>query len=166
MITGPESTGKSWLAQKLAAHYHTLWVPERARSYLEEVSRPYQESDLLKIAREQLELEDTLATQANQLLFCDTGLLVLKVWSEHSYGRCHLFILEQLRKRTYTHYLLPDIDMPWEPDPQREHPQLREYFFNLYEKELQAWQKSYTIISGTGNERLQNAIKTIDSLDV
>ena len=162
MITGPESTGKSWLAQKLAEHYQTLWVPERARTYLAEINRPYQEQDLLHIAKEQLELEDSMAARANQLLFCDTGMLVLKVWSEHSYGRCHPFILQQLRQREYAHYLLPDIDMPWEPDPQREHPHLRQYFFQLYQKNLRKAKKPYTIISGSGEERLQNAIRAVE----
>lgn len=164
MITGPESTGKSWLAQQLAKHYHAFWVPERARAYLEELDRPYQESDLLQIAREQLELEDRLARKANQLLFCDTGMLVLKIWSEHSYGRCHPFILEQLQKREYSLSLLPNIDMPWEPDPQREHPHLREYFFTLYQQQLMESGRPFSIVSGSGKERLQNAIKAVDSI--
>lgn len=164
MITGPESTGKSSLARQLAEHYQTAWVPERARSYLEEVGRPYRESDLLAIAREQLALEDQLAREAREFLFCDTGMLVLKVWSEHAYHRCHPFILEQLEKRRYFHYLLPAIDMPWQPDPQREHPQLREYFFALYQQQLQTYQLPYSQVDGLGEERLQKAIRLIESL--
>lgn len=159
MLTGPESTGKSWLAKNLAAHYKTLWVPERARTYLEEINRPYRESDLLQIAMEQAELEDALAGKTSRLLFCDTGMLVLKMWSEHAFGRCHPFITDQLAKREYALCLLPDIDMPWKPDPQREHPHLREYFFSLYQKHLQEAGKPFKIISGSGAERLQNAIK-------
>lgn len=164
MITGPESTGKSWLAQKLALHYQTLWVPERARTYLDEIDRPYREEDLLTIARQQLELEDLLAGRAKGLLFCDTGMLVLKVWSEHAFGHCHPFILEELQKRTYALYLLPDIDLPWQPDPQREHPHLREYFFHLYQQELEGLKVPYKIIGGKEQERLKNAIKMIDPL--
>ncbi len=164
MITGPESTGKSWLAKNLADHYHTKWVPERARTYLETLNRPYRESDLLQIAREQLELEEKLEKEANGIIFCDTGMLVLKVWSEHSYGRCHPWILEQLQKRKYLYSLLPDIDLPWQPDPQREHPHLREYFFELYKKQLHEAGHPYSIISGAGNDRLQNAINVTDRL--
>lgn len=164
MITGPESTGKSSLAQKLAAHYQTLWVPERARTFLEEIGRPYRESDLVEIAREQLALEDQLAGEAREFLFCDTGMLVLKIWSEHAYKRCHPFILEQLQKRSYFHYLLPAIDMPWEPDPQREHPNLREYFFALYQKQLEVYQKPYNLVEGPGLQRIQHAIQIIESL--
>lgn len=164
MITGPESTGKSWLAQSLAAHYNTLWVPERARSYLQEIGRPYTENDLLQIAWEQLALEDKLAQQANRLLFCDTGMLVMKIWSEHAYGHCHPWILEQFHTRDYAHHLLPNIDMPWQPDPQREHPHLRPFFFNWYRQELQEAGKPYTLISGQGEERLQQAVHPIDKL--
>lgn len=164
MITGPESTGKSRLAQSLATHFNTLWVPERARSYLDELARPYTEDDLLQMAREQMALEDELAQQANRLLFCDTGMLVLKIWSEHAYGRCHPWILKQLHSRHYAHYLLPDIDLPWQPDPQREHPHLRAFFFNWYRQELQEAGKPYTLISGQGQERLQKAIRAVDRL--
>ncbi|MBK7030628.1 MAG: ATP-binding protein [Bacteroidales bacterium] len=36
-ITGPESTGKSWLAEQLAEYYGTVWVPEFAREFLEQI---------------------------------------------------------------------------------------------------------------------------------
>ena len=34
VVFGPESTGKSTLAERLARHYGTVWVPEYARGYL------------------------------------------------------------------------------------------------------------------------------------
>ena len=164
MITGPESTGKSSLAQALAAHYQTEWVPEVARTYLARIDRPYRESDLLLIAKEQLAAEEKLAARANQLLFCDTGMLVLKIWSEHAYGRCHPWILQKWQEHTYSQYLLPHIDLPWQPDPQREHPHLREYFFRLYREQLAVRNLPFHIISGAGNERLQQAIQAVDAL--
>ena len=36
VLYGPESTGKTSLAQGLAAHFKTQWVPEFARTYLQE----------------------------------------------------------------------------------------------------------------------------------
>ena len=35
VLFGPESTGKTTLAKKLAYHFQTNWVPEFAREYLE-----------------------------------------------------------------------------------------------------------------------------------
>jgi hypothetical protein len=46
-IVGPESTGKSTLARQLASHFNTLWVPEFARKYIDQLNRPYQQADLL-----------------------------------------------------------------------------------------------------------------------
>ena len=57
-IIGPESTGKSTLSQRLAAHYHTLWVPEYAREYLHKHGTAYTYNTLLHIAKGQLALED------------------------------------------------------------------------------------------------------------
>ena len=35
VLFGPESTGKTTLSQQLARHYHSVWVPEYAREYLQ-----------------------------------------------------------------------------------------------------------------------------------
>lgn len=164
VVIGPESTGKSTLSSQLAGYYRTEWVPEYARRYLEELAGDYREEDLLKIAKGQIALENTMARKAGELLICDTDLLVLKVWSDHKYGRTHPWILEQIASRYYDFYLLTDIDIPWEFDPQREHPELREYFFSLYKFHLQSLKKPFVVISGNSKERLNAARKAIDSL--
>ena len=130
-IVGPESTGKSSLAEQLAVHYNTLWVPEYARAYLDKLSHPYTESDLLDIARGQLAMESSLSKKASRYLFCDTNLHVIKIWSEYKYKRCHTEILRNLHNDNYALHLLTNIDLPWEYDPQREHPHLRDFFFRL-----------------------------------
>jgi nicotinamide riboside kinase len=82
VIIGPECTGKSVLSQFLAEQFHTDWVPEYAREYLDELERPYEQDDLLHIASGQLKLEDKLSVNAKKLLVCDTNLYVIKVWSD------------------------------------------------------------------------------------
>ncbi|HLF34447.1 MAG TPA: ATP-binding protein, partial [Cyclobacteriaceae bacterium] len=84
-IVGPECTGKSWLAQKLAEHFSASWAPEFAREYIDRLDRPYNRGDLLAIAKGQAKMEDHVTEGAGDLLFCDTNLLVIKVWSEHKY---------------------------------------------------------------------------------
>ena len=55
-IIGPESTGKSTLAQQLAEKYHGIYVPEYAREYVEQLQgRPYTYDDVCAIARHQIE---------------------------------------------------------------------------------------------------------------
>src|SRR5262249_50790304 len=50
VITGPESTGKTTLAQQLATHFGTRWVPEYGRVYLDVKGAPCEESDIPAIA--------------------------------------------------------------------------------------------------------------------
>ncbi|MGV3538745.1 MAG: AAA family ATPase [Rufibacter sp.] len=163
-VTGPESTGKSTLSQQLAQHYGAPWVPEYAREYLDLLGRPYEAHDLEEIAKGQLERWQQAAAENPPLLFLDTELLVLKIWSEHAYGVCAPFILEQLKKQTVDLYLLSDIDLPWEPDPLREHPHLRQFFFDWYKRELEVMGVPYVVISGSAEERLLNAVEAVEQL--
>ena len=157
-IIGPESTGKSELSAQLAREFETEWVPEYARFYIDRLSRPYEESDLLEIAKGQLAWEDDKAAYANGLLFCDTNLIVVKVWSDHKYGRTHPWIQEQLETRNYDHYILSAIDLPWRPDPQREHPKMRQHFFDIYKHYLDENMLPYSIATGEEGDRLKSAL--------
>ena len=163
-ITGPESTGKSMLARQLADHYKTLFVPEYARAYIDKLDRSYQQSDIVEIARGQLAMEKALEKKANRYLFCDTELIVNKVWSLHAYGICDPFILDGIVNNRYDLFLLCDVDLPWEADPQREHPHLRSYFFDWYRKELDSYHFPYEIIRGVGPERFEQAVGILDEL--
>src|SRR5688572_22748890 len=99
VIIGPESTGKSTLCRRLAAHFHTLCCPEYAREYLLEHGMYYTYDDLLTIAKGQLALEDEYVsnvqhptsnnqnadshsplTTGHSLLFFDTDMYVMKIW--------------------------------------------------------------------------------------
>lgn len=163
-ITGPESTGKSRLAKELAQHYSTAFVPEFARDYVACLNRPYNSDDILHIAQKQIESENEISEFANKLLICDTDLLVTKVWCEHAFNFCHEWILKNIQSHQYDLYLLCNIDLNWEFDPLREHPHLREHFFNLYKSELIKTHFPFAVISGNGEIRLQNAIHEIDKI--
>ncbi len=161
-ITGPESTGKSFIAEGLSDYYQMPWVPEFARSYLSTLNRPYTEQDILNICKGQSDLEDSIASTAGSFLFCDTEMLVIKIWSLYKYGRVHPSILASCNKHHYDLFLLMDIDLPWEYDPQREHPDKRKFFFEWFKRELDEQKANYRIVSGTGEQRLKNAICIID----
>jgi NadR type nicotinamide-nucleotide adenylyltransferase len=160
-ITGPESTGKSWLAQKLAEHYRVRWVAEYARKYLEEINRPYNYEDILIISQKQFGEENAIGT-SSELLFCDTDFCVTSIWCEVKFGKCHPWITEKLNQNHYGLYLLCDIDLPWQYDPLREHPEMRAELFNKYQNLLEQKGFNYRIVSGMGEERLQNAIRFVD----
>ena len=167
LILGPESTGKSTLAEKLAQHYVEPWVPEVAREYLEKLDRPYTYEDLLLIGKRQLSLEDELAAKAKHFLFCDTDLRVIQVWSRHRFGKVDPWVLEEIAQRTYDLILLCAPDLPWQEDPLREHPELemRQHFFEFYQHLTQASGFPWVLISGEKAERLSTAIEAVDSLN-
>ena len=94
VLFGPESTGKTTLAQKLARHYNSVWVREYAREYLQNKwnnqRKTCEPNDLIEIARGQIRTENELSQKTNTVLICDTDLLETKVYSESYYsGTCH-----------------------------------------------------------------------------
>lgn len=163
-VIGPECTGKSELSEFLASHYDTGWVPEYARGYLENLVRPYEQHDLLTIAHGQIRLEDKYEKDCNNLMFCDTNLYVIKVWSEFKFGNCHPEILNYIATRKYDLYLLTHIDLPWIADPQREHPDKREELYAIYLNEMKNQPVPCVEIKGLGEERRRKAIDAIEKL--
>jgi NadR type nicotinamide-nucleotide adenylyltransferase len=160
-IVGPESTGKSVLTQALAVHFKGLWVPEAAREYLEKLARPYQKGDVEEIARLQIQAEKEALKSQVPIVFCDTNLLVIKVWMEHRFGTCPTWILDSLSDYRYDLSLLCDIDLNWEPDPLREHPHLRNHFRKVYENELTNLNCKWNWVRGYGQQRMETAISQI-----
>lgn len=160
-ITGPESTGKSWLAAGLSATYNEPWVPEYAREFLETLNRPYTFDDVLEIARRQLRNEENAAATAKEWLFCDTDFLVTRIWCMVKFGKSHPWIDQMAEQHIYSHYLLCNTDLPWEADPLREHPHKRQKLFKLYLSELEQRKLPFTIVSGTGEKRLMNAVRAL-----
>lgn len=167
VVIGPESTGKSSLCEALAAHYHTSWVPEYAREYLETHGMDYSFDDLLTIAKGQLALEDRRTAEAiatgNELLFIDTDMYVMKVWCEFVFGRCHSWILDQIAGRGYDGYLLCRTDLPWVRDDLREYPDLaaREKLFHIYRDCLVNQSTPWMEIGGAGEERVAAGIAAV-----
>jgi NadR type nicotinamide-nucleotide adenylyltransferase len=168
-ITGPESTGKSTLAEALAEHYGSVWVPEIARQYFEahpEKAINYIPQDILDIACLQIASEEQALAANPPYLFCDTELLVCKIWYEWKYTICEPWLESAFVERPYDLFVLCDIDMPWEDDPLRENPDPadRQRLFELYRSALEQYQKNFIIVQGSVAERMQEVIKAIEIL--
>lgn len=167
VVTGAECSGKSTLSEDLAKHYSVPWVPEMARGYLEELGRPYDEADLLKIAELQLRTEKERAVngaERTSLLVCDTDLITIRIWGEEKYGRSDPWIVQQTEQRPYGLWLLCRPDIPWVFDPQRENPHDRDRLFVVYEKMLKMLGKPYVIVEGGREERLRQAKAAVGRL--
>ena len=161
-VVGPESTGKSTMSAYLAKHYNTVWVPEYARDYCAKLTEPCTWQDEINMFYGQLDLEAEMLPLANELLDCDTTFITVKIWSDYTFGRSPQEVLDKLSQHPYDLYLLLNIDLPWEEDPLRDFPHMREHFMEIWVKELQALNANYTLISGTGDERYADAVKAID----
>ncbi|MBK0371013.1 DUF4301 family protein [Flavobacterium agrisoli] len=167
-LFGPESTGKTTLSQQLAAHYKTEWVPEFARDYLqqkwEENGHICVADDLLPIAYGQIELENEKLKLAHDYLFCDTNLMVTKVFSELYYGFCDPVLNEAALENEYDLTFLTDIDVPWEKDDIRDTAEGRETVFSVFKESLIQNNKPFITISGDKETRLKLATQIIADL--
>lgn len=169
VLFGPESTGKTTLSEQLARHYHTVWVPEYAREYLQDKwnneRKTCEPHDLLPIAEGQMRLENKLAKKATDILICDTDLLETKVYSEAYYiGNCNPILEKYALQNTYDLYLLTYIDIPWEADDLRDKPNEREKMFNYFKDTLEKYGKNFITLKGDKKQRLNKAINHIDTL--
>ena len=167
-LTGPESTGKTTLAVQLAAHYGTTFAPEFAREYLAETGPHYTAEDLEEIARGQLAAEAVAEAEARasgqRIVFFDSDLLVIKIWFDHSFGSCPEWIMQAIARQHYDLVLLMGVDLPWQPDPLREHPYLRQQFYDLYQRELREQMSSFAEITGEHERRFAQARFLVDEL--
>jgi NadR type nicotinamide-nucleotide adenylyltransferase len=161
-LIGPESTGKSALAARLAAHFTTVAVPEYAREYALRIGRELTYDDVTHIGAGQLEGERRLALLAHRLIILDTDLLSTVVYSSHHYGRAPQWIEEHAAASPAQLYLLLDIDVPWLPDPARSAGQTREALFSDFRRALETQGARYEVIRGNWEEREHRAIEVID----
>ena len=169
VVFGPESTGKTTLCKDLAAHYNTLWVPVFARDFLQKKWDTTQEvctlEDLLTISQGQMDLENEALKNANKILFCDTNVLVTQIWSEtHFEGYCDPKILAAVKQVHYDLYLLTGIDIPWEADDLRDHPNDRARMLEYFKIKLKEQKIAYKHIKGDRKNRIKQATTAIDSI--
>ena len=169
VLYGPESTGKTTLAKRLAAYYQTEWVPEYAREYLQDKWNREQEicqpEDILPIAKGQMALENRRAETARKLLVLDTNLLVTMVYSQAYYDGYVDPLLEKYAVENEYHlYLLTYIDTPWVADDLRDRPEQREEMFTLFKAALRKYNKPFAVLSGGEEERFNHAKDLIDKL--
>ncbi len=155
-IIGPESTGKTTLCKELASMFGGACVGEYARGYVEGLGRAYTYEDVEMIARQQMD-----ELRMTGLCFYDTELIITKVWFEHKWGVCPMFVEDFLRDNPIDFYLLCSPDLPFVPDPVRENPHLRAYLFGWYEREIQAAGKPYAVVGGTGAARVEGAAEAV-----
>lgn len=166
-VFGPESTGKTALAEKLAIHFGEPLVPEYAREFWD-LHGAITLDDMLPIAREQWRREDEAAARARRLVICDTDALTTMLWSDLLYGACpeELRRVVEQRAKNYALYLLLDIDVPFADDPQRcfPNPADREKGMRIWRGALERRRLPFQLIRGEWAERERSAIAAIEGV--
>jgi NadR type nicotinamide-nucleotide adenylyltransferase len=166
-LHGPESTGKSTLATRLAAHFGCEVVPEYGRAYCEGHGTDISMSELLHIAETQ-DAMNRAATErgrdlgASHVLF-DTDPLITEVWAQMMFGQSDPWFADFNGYADL--YLLLDIDLPFVDDGLRVYaaPDQRRHFFDLCTAELEAREVRYALIRGEGDARFAAALAAVDA---
>ena len=156
-VTGPESTGKTTLAQRLAGLAGTEWVAEASRIYAERKGGELLASDVAPIAREHIRLADAAAERARaggkQLLVLDTDLLSTVLYARHYYRLVPDWVERHERARRADLYLLCDIDVPWIADGIRDRPANRDEMFALFRDAIVRRKAPFVLVHGSWDER-------------
>ena len=165
VLIGPESTGKTTLAEAIAARYGAERSAEFARVYVDMMRRPLTGADVEPIARGQIAAEDVAAARATRLLVLDTDLVSTVVYSHHYNGFCPSWVEQAARDRLSDLYLLHYTDVPWTPDGgQRDAPARRDELFARFRERLKQWQAPTVDVHGSWIEREAIAAAAIDRL--
>ncbi|MET1076660.1 MAG: AAA family ATPase [Pseudomonas sp.] len=165
VLTGPESSGKSWLARLIQQHFGGLVVGEYVRHFIDQVRRDTCYGDISTIARGQLAWEDAARDAQPALLILDTHLLSNLLWSRLLFGECPAWIEPALLARRYDlHLLLDPADVPWIDDGQRCQPHLaeRQAFHQACQSWLQAQRQVFEPLGGDWDTRRQAAFDCVE----
>ncbi len=167
VLSGPESSGKSWLAEGIQQRFGGVLVGEYVRHFMEQTQRDTCLADIPAIARGQLAWEDQARAQAPQLLILDTHLLSNQLWSLALFGDCPGWIEEALLARHYDlHLLLSPEGVAWTGDGLRCQPDLaqRQAFFDASHAWLQQHQRRFEVVTGDWTARREQAFAAVEHL--
>ncbi|ANF86121.1 hypothetical protein A7J50_2723 [Pseudomonas antarctica] len=167
VLAGPESSGKSWLAAELHAHFGGLMVGEYVRYFIDHYQRDTTLADIPAIARGQLAWEDAARAEQPGLLILDTHLLTNTLWSQTLFGDCPAWLDSELLARHYDlHLLLSPEDVEWTADGQRCQPELadRRAFFQGSLDWLQQHRQPVVVIRGGWQARRDQAFAAVEQL--
>jgi HTH-type transcriptional regulator, transcriptional repressor of NAD biosynthesis genes len=173
VLIGAESTGKTTLAEQLAQHFRTNWVPEYGREHWEKkvagltMNDPlpsWSDDEFVHIASEQQRRENLAARSANRVLICDTNALATGTWFERYQHRRHAVVDAIGQRDRADLYLLTRPDVPFVQDGVRDGEKIRDWMHDRFAQLLPATGVPVEIIEGDFTQRLPTAIAHVQRL--
>ena len=167
VLTGPESSGKSWLGTEIQAAFGGLVVDEYVRYFIDTEQRDTCYADVEVIARGQLAWEDAARAQQPELLILDTHLLSNLLWSRLLFNAAPDWLESALLARRYDlHLLLDPTGVPWIDDGQRCQPHLqeRQAFHAQCRDWLDTHQQHYCVLGGDWKQRRDATLEAVRTL--
>jgi HTH-type transcriptional regulator, transcriptional repressor of NAD biosynthesis genes len=161
-LYGPESTGKSTLAERMAQKYNTVWVPEVARELI--TTNDFSADDIIRIGHAQTQRVIDQSRVANKLLFCDTDVITTQIYAQHYLNEVPPVLYDLEKQVSYDAYLLLDTDVPWVADGLRDLGDRRETMFAVFKQALDKRGIPYTLIRGSYQEREDQIIRVANKL--
>jgi len=167
-VVGAESTGTTTLAQALAEHYQTVWVPEYGREYcVRKDARgetAWHSEEFVHIAQEQSRREDAAACEANRVLICDTNAFATVLWHRRYLETPHPPLAAIAAARRYDLYLLTGDEIPFVQDGLRDGEHIRHDMHLWFIEALQAQATPWLLVTGPHEKRLVAAINAVDAM--
>jgi HTH-type transcriptional regulator, transcriptional repressor of NAD biosynthesis genes len=168
-IIGAESTGTTTLAEALAEHYNTVWVPEDGRMYSMgkvhgDEHTAWRTDEFVHIALAQGEREDRLAEASNGLVICDTDPFATSIWHERYMGARSKEVEALADARKYDLYIVTGDEIPFEQDGLRDGEHIRHAMHVRFIERLSETKRPFIVVRGSRKERLKKAIEHVDML--
>lgn len=155
---GPESTGKSTIANKLANEFKTVYIPEYAEAIIKNQGKFF-ESNVKEVAFAQIRTEKALERMVNKFMLCDSDIITTMVWAEHLFGNFEQDLIEIAQTQKYDMTFLFYPDTSWIEDKHRKvsnfssKNEFRLQILFEMEKKLIFYKRPYKIIKGSFEEK-------------
>lgn len=169
VVVGTESCGKSTLVRNLANLYNTTYVEEWGRTYYERLGNCEDitlAEDYPEIAFEHKYHEKVQLAKANKVLFIDTEAIVTQYFSILYLDKRQPVLDEVARLQQYDLWLFLEPDVKWVNDGTRSFgdQQVREKNNALLKELLQEFGVTFHTISGSYQQRLEQAIAHVNEM--
>ena len=168
-LIGAESTGKTTLAQALAKHFNSPWVPEYLRAFCESRGRTPRQDEQSLILETQFIDESVVKARAWEqhapYVFCDTAPLLTAIYSDHIFNDQSLYARARTLHARYALTLLLAPDIAWVADGmQRDGAHVRAPITETILRELRGINAPFVRIEGEGEDRTLAAIGALQAV--